>query len=98
MNIHAFVELGRHFESLEEVDLGLTESVDSHMVQDILESCPKLLTFRGPTINASDIVNGGPWVCRSLRSMKLLFDVTVPAAGTSSQSVSSAASSPSSPK
>ncbi|KAF9088047.1 hypothetical protein BGX27_002807, partial [Mortierella sp. AM989] len=99
MNVHAFVELGRHFESLEEVDLGLTESVDSHMVQDILESCPRLLTFRGPKVDARDIVNGGPWVCRSLRSMKLLFDVAVQAsAGTSLQSATPAASSSSSPK
>ncbi|KAF9089907.1 hypothetical protein BGX27_002380 [Mortierella sp. AM989] len=98
MNIHAFAELGRHFESLEEVDFGLAESVDSHMVQGILESCPRLLIFRGPKVDARDIVNGGPWVCMSLRSMKLPFDVAVPAAaGTSSESASSAASS-SSPK
>ena len=52
----AFRSLARHFATLQELNLGRCENVNSKMVQQIMTSCTGLILFYGTTLNASDIL------------------------------------------
>ncbi|KAF9086020.1 hypothetical protein BGX27_003289, partial [Mortierella sp. AM989] len=74
MTTQSFEDLSRHFDSLEELDLGVSSAAVSYMIQEILELCPRLMVLRGYRVSFLDIAHGGPWACRSLKSLKLFFD------------------------
>ncbi|GJJ67798.1 hypothetical protein EMPS_00144 [Entomortierella parvispora] len=52
----SFRSLGRHFLTLENLDLDDSDNVQSWMVQVILSSCPKLMMFNSPVLFAFDMV------------------------------------------
>ncbi|KAF9342098.1 hypothetical protein BGX26_008367, partial [Mortierella sp. AD094] len=63
----------RHFATLKSLDLSITTSDSSSMVQTIMESCPSLEEFTGNVIRAVDMIEGAPWVCSRLEKLFLLF-------------------------
>ncbi|KAI8354825.1 hypothetical protein B0O80DRAFT_47673 [Mortierella sp. GBAus27b] len=65
--------LGRRFSTL--VELNLEGTCPSSMLQEILCSCPRLELLYGGDIFASDIVEGGPWICQRLRELKFCVRV-----------------------
>ncbi|KAF9958154.1 hypothetical protein BGZ70_009300 [Mortierella alpina] len=52
-----------HFTSLRVLDMMRCPTVSGAMVQDILSSCPNLVTIKADVIHAQDIHLGKPWVC-----------------------------------
>ncbi|KAF9109843.1 hypothetical protein BGX27_007126, partial [Mortierella sp. AM989] len=76
MSTQSFEDLSQHFGSLEELDLGVSSEVASYMIRAILEFCPRLKVLRGGRVSSLDIAHGGPWACRSLRSLKLFVDTS----------------------
>ncbi|KAF9364657.1 hypothetical protein BGX34_000828 [Mortierella sp. NVP85] len=82
----AFQSLSRHFASLEKLDLGYSTGLTSTMIQQIMTSCPRLTTFYGTTLDASDILGDimdenamevdtqeqpRDWVCTNLRFLTI---------------------------
>ncbi|KAF9352111.1 hypothetical protein BGX26_010013 [Mortierella sp. AD094] len=68
-----FPSMQRHFATLKSLDISLTPSDSSHMVQAILASCPSLESFSGNVIRAVDMMEGAPWVCSRLEKLALMF-------------------------
>ncbi|KAF9407363.1 hypothetical protein BGZ94_002717, partial [Podila epigama] len=64
-----------HFEILTELDVSHCTSVESHMVQEALASCPALRSIVANTIHVTDIASGDPWVCLGLRTWSIFIDV-----------------------
>ncbi|KAG0364526.1 hypothetical protein BC939DRAFT_465591 [Gamsiella multidivaricata] len=67
----AFQALRRHFGVISELGLADCVNVTSVMFRDILCSCPRMEFLVGQGVLAKDIVEGGPWVCRSMRDLGL---------------------------
>ncbi|KAK3810182.1 MAG: hypothetical protein J3Q66DRAFT_352321 [Benniella sp.] len=62
-----------HFSHLQTLDLHGAIGLTSEMVQEVMCSCPSLTTFKGSIIEATDIVEGRPWVCLRLKGLDLSF-------------------------
>ncbi|KAG0298096.1 hypothetical protein BGZ98_000322, partial [Dissophora globulifera] len=72
-----FQVLRHHFTTLKELHLsGCKDGVTSEMLQEVLSSCPLLVTVSWARINAVDIVCGRPWVCTKMEDldMTIVFD------------------------
>ncbi|KAF9994552.1 hypothetical protein BGZ79_000688, partial [Entomortierella chlamydospora] len=69
----SFRALRRHFSTLADLDLYFNGSVTSAMNQELLCSYPLLEKFQSKYISAKDVVEGGEWVCLSLKILKLVF-------------------------
>ncbi|KAF9422304.1 hypothetical protein BGZ76_003793 [Entomortierella beljakovae] len=67
----ASMAIEHHFHSLEKLDLKECGGVPSTTLRDILCSCPRLLTLAGDKINAEHILQGGPWACVLLKSLRI---------------------------
>ncbi|KAK3805567.1 MAG: hypothetical protein J3Q66DRAFT_125672 [Benniella sp.] len=65
----AFEALLSHSNALVKLSLHSRSSATSAAILNVLHSCPKLEDLRVQEIMARDIVQGGPWVCRQLRSL-----------------------------
>jgi hypothetical protein len=79
--------MSRFFDSLGYLDLRLCSNVSGTMVQQVLASCPGLKSVAADSIHASDIMDGGPWVCLSLQSWTIFIDLSVSSSsGSSSRS------------
>ncbi|KAF8924820.1 hypothetical protein BGZ58_001397 [Dissophora ornata] len=63
--------LGRHFETLQTVDIIDCFDVKSWMVQQILESCPNLTKLASPVLRMHDIVTGKDWAAVQLRHFQV---------------------------
>ncbi|KAF9101596.1 hypothetical protein BGX27_011406 [Mortierella sp. AM989] len=70
---HGFQSLSRHFECLTELNLSDCDSVTSTMIQEALCSCHNLEVIDADFIQVKDVVGGRPWVCLSLRELKVCF-------------------------
>ncbi|KAF9997791.1 hypothetical protein BGZ65_006638, partial [Modicella reniformis] len=62
-----------HFLTLTDLDLAYNNNATSAMAQEIMSSCPLLVTFRAPQIEAMDIVEGHPWVCFGIQQLRTLI-------------------------
>ncbi|KAF9349492.1 hypothetical protein BGX34_001766 [Mortierella sp. NVP85] len=62
-----------HFDMLVVLDFQDCCYVASSVIRDVLCSCPKLIKLRARSVPATDIVKGGPWVCRRLRELRICF-------------------------
>ncbi|KAF9347953.1 hypothetical protein BGX26_000582 [Mortierella sp. AD094] len=69
----SFKALKRNFGALHELDVSNCANVSSRMVQDLLCSCPRLEVFKGDFLAAEDVLEGQPWVCLSIRILKVCF-------------------------
>ncbi|KAF9939974.1 hypothetical protein BGZ67_008516 [Mortierella alpina] len=63
--------------TIEVLDVQSCSGVPSWMVQQLLESCPRLRILRATTLSIQDIVQGEPWVCDDLREMEVQLHVEV---------------------
>ena len=68
----SIVALRRHFPTLKDFNIQYNVSRSSKMVQEILSSCPNLLSLCADEIYYEDLIKQ-PWVCRDLR----LLDVGI---------------------
>ncbi|KAF9901012.1 hypothetical protein BX616_002421, partial [Lobosporangium transversale] len=67
----AFAALERHFPTLKDINLQHASMATSSMIQQIMASCPNLLSISGDQLSYEDIKT--PWVCRNLQ----MFDVGI---------------------
>ncbi|KAG0198865.1 hypothetical protein BGX28_007735 [Mortierella sp. GBA30] len=66
-----------HFGSLRVFNIQNCTLMTGDMVQTILASCPQLEEFQAHQISSKDIYDDGrPWVCSSLRILRLEFRIT----------------------
>ncbi|KAG0294663.1 hypothetical protein BGZ98_001690 [Dissophora globulifera] len=65
----SFAALQRHAGTLQH--LSIPETNDSEMIRDVLCTFTRLECSEAQRIDAIDIVEGGPWVCTSLRKMSV---------------------------
>ncbi|KAG0047452.1 hypothetical protein BGZ83_007511 [Gryganskiella cystojenkinii] len=65
-----------HLQGLVELDLMRCPDVTGAMLQEVLESCPRLEVIAGNFIRAEDITMGLPWVCLGLKSWRVHIDLT----------------------
>ncbi|KAF9361758.1 hypothetical protein BGX26_012479 [Mortierella sp. AD094] len=70
----SFRELGRHFDTLESLNLVGCRPASSIMLCEIMCSCPRLEVLNGDSILAKDVVERGPWVCLLMRELRVRFD------------------------
>ncbi|KAF9109958.1 hypothetical protein BGX27_006955 [Mortierella sp. AM989] len=69
----SFQALYRHFSTLTMLSLWACSAVTSNMLSEVLCSCPNLEEMKGNDIFAKDIIEGGPWVCLSMRVLEVCF-------------------------
>ncbi|KAF8938361.1 hypothetical protein EDD21DRAFT_368118 [Dissophora ornata] len=69
----AFTALQRQFGNLHQLKLINCSAVTSSMIQEVLCSCPQLLGLRADSLLASDVVEGTPWVCRLMTTLRVCF-------------------------
>jgi len=67
--------LSFHFNTLVRLDIQSSNPNISAMTRAVLCSCPKLEHLFSGNISARDIVQDGPWVCQSLRALRVGFRV-----------------------
>ncbi|GJJ74625.1 hypothetical protein EMPS_06983 [Entomortierella parvispora] len=65
-----------HFQVLVEVDLVRCINATSAMLEEILESCPRLEAIAGNVIRVDAIALGIPWACRNLKRWRIHIDST----------------------
>lgn len=66
--------LTRHFPTLEQLSYRNMDSAAGTVakaVQVILSSCPLLTSLQATRLSPSHIINGEPWVCSNLRTLKI---------------------------
>ncbi|KAI1297548.1 hypothetical protein EDD11_007093 [Mortierella claussenii] len=68
----AFAALRRHFPTLRDISLQHTPNATSHMLQEIMASCPNLQGICGEYLYYEDIVRQ-PWICHDLQ----MFDIGI---------------------
>ncbi|KAF9361760.1 hypothetical protein BGX26_012481, partial [Mortierella sp. AD094] len=68
--------LERHFHSLVELRLHECIGTPSSLFRNVLCSCPRLEFLSGQTILAKDVADGGPWVCLSLKALRVQVQFT----------------------
>ncbi|KAF9956776.1 hypothetical protein BGZ72_002462 [Mortierella alpina] len=66
---------GHHFSTLTHIVVSMWVGDSSRMAQTILSSCPLLLVLSGNKVRALDMMDGKPWACLSLRSLKLTVEL-----------------------
>ncbi|KAF9949498.1 hypothetical protein BGZ72_008752, partial [Mortierella alpina] len=71
MGVLARAHGGALSKAIEVLDVQSCEGVPSLMVQQLLESCPRLRVLRATTICIQDIVQGEQWTCDGLREMEV---------------------------
>ncbi|KAF9425911.1 hypothetical protein BGZ76_003025, partial [Entomortierella beljakovae] len=69
-----YESLPRHFNSLVELSLYSCKYVAGPFPPELLESAPNLKVFMCGSMNARDVVKGGPWVCQSLEKLRIRFN------------------------
>ncbi|KAK3810146.1 MAG: hypothetical protein J3Q66DRAFT_373188 [Benniella sp.] len=60
-----------HFIHLQTLNLSPVPGFTSLVAQEIMSSCPSLITFKGCNLHDMDIVRGRPWVCLKLKVLEL---------------------------
>lgn len=72
----AFKDLTKHFAMLQILSIP-TYSMGAHaFVPAVLASCPLLTSISAPTVSATDLIQGGPWVCSRLRVFRINIEIT----------------------
>lgn len=66
------------FTSLRVLDMMRCPTVSGAMVQDVLSSCPSLVTIKADVIHAQDIHQGKPWVCLGLKNWTIFINTLLP--------------------
>ncbi|KAF9320096.1 hypothetical protein BG003_007267 [Podila horticola] len=69
-----WLALTRHFPTLEQLSFRNTHKVPGRAVQAvqvILSSCPRLKSLQTTHLKPSDIIDGQPWICLGLRTLKI---------------------------
>ncbi|KAF8941350.1 hypothetical protein EDD21DRAFT_376686 [Dissophora ornata] len=69
----AFRSLQLHTNSLRELRFPTSKQLSGSMLRDIFCCFPELEILKCGSIFAKDVVEGGPWVCQSLRDLCVLF-------------------------
>ncbi|KAF9170892.1 hypothetical protein BGX21_008324 [Mortierella sp. AD011] len=69
----SFQSLRNHFSTLAKLILWECPVVTSIMLREVLCSCPLLEELKGGYILARDAVDGGPWICRSMKTIHICF-------------------------
>ncbi|KAF9348413.1 hypothetical protein BGX26_000177 [Mortierella sp. AD094] len=67
--------LQRHFATLSFLNLTISLSGSSRMVQTIMTSCPLLENFTGNVVRALDMMEGEPWVCLGITNLRVQIEV-----------------------
>jgi len=67
-----------HLTSLRVLDMMRCPTVSGAMVQDILSSCPNLVTIKADVIHAHDVQLGKPWVCLGLKHWTIFINTLPP--------------------
>jgi hypothetical protein len=60
-----------HFIHLQTLNLSPVPGFTSLVAQEIMSSCPSLITFKGCNLHDLDIARGQPWVCLKLKVLEL---------------------------
>ncbi|KAF8941351.1 hypothetical protein EDD21DRAFT_376687 [Dissophora ornata] len=68
-----FRSLQLHTNSLRELRFPISKQLTGSMLRDIFCCFPELEILKCGSIFAKDVVEGGPWVCQSLRDLCVLF-------------------------
>ncbi|GJJ68698.1 hypothetical protein EMPS_01044 [Entomortierella parvispora] len=68
----SIVALRRHFPTLKDFNIQYNMSASSKIVQEVLSSCPNLLSLCADEIEYEDLIQQ-PWICRSLRLLDVGF-------------------------
>ncbi|KAF9431328.1 hypothetical protein BGZ76_000456, partial [Entomortierella beljakovae] len=72
---YSLLALRKHFGSLVTLKLSQENTAGNNVaLQEVFCSCPHLRTFRGHTVQGKDIALGGPWVCLSLRTLRIQIE------------------------
>ncbi|KAF9573885.1 hypothetical protein EC968_007843 [Mortierella alpina] len=66
------------FTSLRVLDMMRCPTVSGAMVQDVLSSCPNLITIKADVIHAQDMQQGKPWVCTGLKHWTIFINTLLP--------------------
>ncbi|KAF9991163.1 hypothetical protein BGZ75_004648 [Mortierella antarctica] len=66
------------FTSLRMLDMMRCPTVSGAMVQDVLSSCPNLVTIKADVIHAQDIQEGKPWICLGLKHWTIFINTLPP--------------------
>ncbi|KAF9175395.1 hypothetical protein BGX20_005881 [Mortierella sp. AD010] len=69
----SFTAMKRSFGMLRDLNVSNCPNMSSWMVQELLSSCPRLEVFMGDFLEAEDVLGGQPWVCLSIRVLKVCF-------------------------
>lgn len=75
---NAFTAVRKHFHTLHTLDLLDCLSVESWMIQEILERCPTMVTMMAPSILMRDIEAGQGWVALGLTHFQVTLVATHP--------------------
>ncbi|KAF9276758.1 hypothetical protein BGZ68_009770 [Mortierella alpina] len=76
LDVGAFELLRKSFSSLTELDLTHCPFVTDLMVREVMGSCSSLTLLRAGKVQARVMVEGKPWVCKSLTTLGLYFIFT----------------------
>ncbi|KAI8596944.1 hypothetical protein EDD21DRAFT_419196 [Dissophora ornata] len=68
-----FQALQHYFNNLVELQVETSSEVAPKLLQNIMCSCPALKKLVGGGVPAKDVVEGKPWVCLSLESLRICF-------------------------
>ncbi|KAF9946716.1 hypothetical protein BGZ72_011204 [Mortierella alpina] len=73
LDVGAFDLLRKHFSSLRELDVSHCRHVTDLMVREVMGSCSSLTLLKASKVQARVMVEGKPWVCKSLTTLGLYF-------------------------
>ncbi|KAF9953739.1 hypothetical protein BGZ70_000136 [Mortierella alpina] len=73
LDMGAFELLRKSFTSLTELNLTHCRHVTDLMVREVMESCSNLTLLKASKVQARVMVEGKPWVCKSLQTLGLYF-------------------------
>ncbi|KAF9392461.1 hypothetical protein CPC16_003290 [Podila verticillata] len=72
----AFKDLTQHFATLQILSIPTNSMNASILVPTVLASCPLLTSITAPTVSATDLIHGAPWVCSRLKVFTISIEIT----------------------
>jgi hypothetical protein len=69
----ASMALRPHFSTLVSLNLTGCRRLRSHIVRDVLLSCPRLETLSAKAVRGRDVASRDPWACQRLRMLSIGF-------------------------